>query len=430
MPMWCTSSDKLESGSEIPEPHHKIVRIPPGESVVLNSAERAPYVLLVEVLHGDLSFDPSKRSNKEILKKIVVKENERKGASQDLIAFNGAPSPKIIPSRLPSQRSGGGDGTEVEIGLDTSNLSEGEITDLAMPTISTVAPASPLDDEEEIDLVEQVYGPEESLLARTIDISESIVLPPPPKNKELDMAAWSRSSSSPSSPIVDSDVASRHPTAPRLQRSLSSNQVERTSSGQDAHVLSLDEYSERMRTAAVMLAQLNASLVREPVLPASIQSPQLGSTDSPSIPRWLPGSSWLTITPPAPDTTPSRQDSNGAPYASANNVMRMKLQPSEAAAIRDRIMQEMLALEEERMQRMRENRVGDGILRLSNTQSMKTLEDESIIRKELSKADPSAVVMGESWAAKKVSQSAVCVHEYAYNSFCRAGYDKHHHTGI
>ena len=37
--------------------------------------------------------------------------------------------------------------------------------------------------------------------------------------------------------------------------------------------------------------------------------------------------------------------------------MRMRLQASEAAAIRDRIMEEMLALEEERMARMRENGV-------------------------------------------------------------------------
>ena len=36
----------------------------------------------------------------------------------------------------------------------------------------------------------------------------------------------------------------------------------------------------------------------------------------------------------------------------------MKLQYSEAAAIRDRIMKEMLALEEERMERSEERRVG------------------------------------------------------------------------
>ena len=67
----------------------------------------------------------------------------------------------------------------------------------------------------------------------------------------------------------------------------------------------------------------------------------------------------------------------------------------------------MNSLEEERMARMRENEVsavrqmetlGGGSERSG---SEKTVEDESIIRKELNKVDPSAVVFSESWAAKK-----------------------------
>lgn len=34
---------------------------------MLNSAERAPYLLLVEVLHGDMDFDPTSQHNKELL---------------------------------------------------------------------------------------------------------------------------------------------------------------------------------------------------------------------------------------------------------------------------------------------------------------------------------------------------------------------------
>lgn len=66
-------------------------------------------------------------------------------------------------------------------------------------------------------------------------------------------------------------------------------------------------------------------------------------------------------------------------------------------------MKEMLALEEERMERMRENREDDGVVRIGYTSGgMETAEDEGIIRRELNKADPSAVVFSESWAAKKV----------------------------
>jgi len=59
--------------------HSKIVRIPPGESVVLNSAERAPYLLVVEVLQGELHFDPATRANKELLTRIARDKPGKKG---------------------------------------------------------------------------------------------------------------------------------------------------------------------------------------------------------------------------------------------------------------------------------------------------------------------------------------------------------------
>ena len=81
---------------------------------------------------------------------------------------------------------------------------------------------------------------------------------------------------------------------------------------------------------------------------------------------------------------------------------RLKINHLETQAIRDRIMKEMLALEEERMARMQEsdNYVVTEISETSG--SSKSMEDESIIRRELNKVDPSAVVFSESWASKKV----------------------------
>lgn len=399
MPMWCSSSDNPDPTTGIPEPHHRIVRIPPGESVVLNSAERAPYLLLIEILHGDLDFDPVKRSNKEVLKKIVVKENERKGASKDLISFNGA-SPSA------PQWSTDADTSERDLEVDTM-LNESDSLDIST-VLSPVSPSGPPEDEEEIDLVEQLYGSDGSLRSREIDLSESIVLPPPPKNKELDNLTWS---STPPTPVLSSAQPLRRAA---LSRSISTSTMQRTPSNSTdavppatARVLSLDEYSERMRTAAVMLAQLNANLVRE-------QATSLPVPGTPAVPdsasplRWLPGSNWLTVTPPPEPSAPGDAGpSSGHP---GTTPFRMKLQPTEAQAIRNRIMDEMLALEEERMERMRENRVGEGMLRVGDVGgSMKTAEDESIIRRELSKADPSAVVVGESWAAKKVGRSRIRV---------------------
>ncbi|KAI0670281.1 kinase-like protein [Trametes maxima] len=388
MPMWCTSSDYPQPPQNIPQPHHRIVRIPPGESVVLNSAERAPYLLLIEILHNDLDFDPGKRSNKEILKKIVVKENETKGSSRDLGPFTkneAHPKPSIvIPDHV--------NGSEVVLGRDAVDSEEPPSEPLAVSP-SAISPSTPAE-EEEIDLVEQLYGTDSSLRAKEIDISDSIVLPPPPKNKELDMVTWSRTSSNPDTPFLD-----KHDPLGAHTPSLGQGVVPQ-------RVLSLDEYSERMRTAAVMLAQLNASLVREPV--AAVSGPGMPppppETSMLGVPlRWLPGTSWLTGAMAEGSTAPSTLGGlteTGAPMAPA--PMRMKLQASEAAAIRDRIMEEMLALEEERMARMRENGVNESSLRIASTNGdMKTAEDEGIIRRELSKADPSAVVFSESWAAKK-----------------------------
>lgn len=206
------------------------------------------------------------------------------------------------------------------------------------------------------------------------------------------MAAWSRSSSisQPISRAESNDSHGRAASQSGWGSYVQTNGIH-PPEAQPSHVLSLDEYSERMRTAAVMLAQLNSSAAS--TAPGTPTIP----TDATSALRWLPNPSWLTGPPSArPSDQPVAGPSSATP-------MRMRLQHTEAAAIRNRIMDEMLALEEERMERMKENREGEGTLKMGDISgNMKTAEDEGIIRRELSKADPSAVVFSESWAAKKV----------------------------
>ncbi|KAJ7285818.1 kinase-like protein [Mycena rebaudengoi] len=355
MPMWCSSSDTPRPEG-VPQPHHRIVRIPPGESVVLNSAERAPYLLLIEILGDDLDFDPSKRGNKEVLKKIVLKESQRKGASADLIPFNAA--------------SGRGSKPEYTDAVlreppPASLLKSVKILEIP-PTPTTAVPPQ---DEEEMDLVEQLYGADQSLRSQPIDLSDSIVLPPAPKNKDLDMAASA------------SFYNYNNPTDASPE----------PENGNNSLMISLDEYSERMRTAAIMLAQLNANLAREPM--GGIPGMPAGLPDVTVPLRWLPGSSWLMA------------GANADQGGGGTEGTRMRLQYSEAAAIRDRIMKEMMDLEEERMERMKENRDADHGMVMMRIGDMsggaKSAEDEGIIRRELNKADPSAVVFSESWAAKK-----------------------------
>jgi phosphatidylinositol 4-kinase len=47
--------------------HHRIVRIAPAEATVLNSAEKAPFLLLIEYLREDIDFNVDSRDNKEIM---------------------------------------------------------------------------------------------------------------------------------------------------------------------------------------------------------------------------------------------------------------------------------------------------------------------------------------------------------------------------
>ena len=393
--MWCTSTDESPGSSVTPRPHHRIVRVPPGESVVLNSAERAPYLLIIEILYDDLDFDPRKRVNKDVLKKIVAKEEAKKQASRGH-PLGRSPIVSGVADTL----------VETTVNTDTTPEEEG-LT--ALPVV--VLPAMPNGvEEEEMDLVEQVYGPDQSLRSRPIDMSESIVLPPPPKNKELDMATWSRQGSFTPSSQAEQFSFRASPLA-ATNKAFGSHQEINSSTRGTGRFLSLDEYSERMRTAAIMLTQLNANLVREAVTPLALTATPANASEQVFTPRSgrLPGSSWL----PNPGG-PSKQKGPLHPSLSANlqdntgsaqsTLTRMKLQPAEAAAIRDRIMKEMLALEEERMERMRGHRDSEDFTRfgVGGGNVLKTPDDERIIRRELDKADPSAVVFSEPWATKKV----------------------------
>ncbi|KAF5315851.1 hypothetical protein D9611_004705 [Ephemerocybe angulata] len=365
-------------GEESPHPHHRIVRIPPGESVVLNSAERAPFLLLVEVLHEDLDFDPEKKSNKDVLRNIVLKEHDKKGFPDS------APLTSNQYSSKPT-----GLAQELDFALRSEPPTGQSAGVSVIPPTPTAIPPEPESDEE-IDLVEQLYGHDQPLLSKMIDISESIVLPPTPKNKELDQAAWSRGSPMPQSASGFGSPHSRTPSHSRvaLERanstSMPSTPDPNEQEGSPSKVLSLDEYSERMRTAAIMLAQLNAGLARDGLMNASPRPD--GQTDLSNTSRNM-----------------KRSLSNGGELSQQQYATptRLKMNHIETSAIRDRIMKEMLSLEEERMARMQES---DGLVVSQMGEmsgSSKSMEDESIIRKELNKVDPSAVVFSESWAAKK-----------------------------
>lgn len=68
----------LEDGAAARSRHHRIVRLNPAEATSLNSAERVPYLLMVEVLREDFDFDPDTEVNQQLLSKLMFEKGTSK----------------------------------------------------------------------------------------------------------------------------------------------------------------------------------------------------------------------------------------------------------------------------------------------------------------------------------------------------------------
>lgn len=68
----------LVDGSPAKSRHHRIVRVNPAEATVLNSAEKVPYLLMVEILRDDFTFDPTSVDNQRLLSNLVAEQGTRK----------------------------------------------------------------------------------------------------------------------------------------------------------------------------------------------------------------------------------------------------------------------------------------------------------------------------------------------------------------
>jgi len=340
--------------------------------VVLNSAERAPFLLHVEILEGDLDFDPTRRENRELLKKIVVQEdNKRRGTDAD----------SIVPS-IPTRFEGFG-----------SPMPDAppEPVARAVPAPTSRRDAKP-EDMEEMDLVEQLYGAKLSVKDVLPDMSETIPFSNAPKNKAMDVLAWDRgdvakkSSSATITPAASSSDVMRVPSPGIIPPSIANTHLDRRPDTGHKPVITLEDYSERMRTAAVMLAQLNASSV--PAVPETQTAPATSALSWTPITSWMSGSGKDASQPAAPDSASGQGG-------------KLKLAAAQAAAIRDRIMEEMMSLEEERVARMTDRQEGEEVVsagvNAAGGEGSSTAEDEGIVRRELNKADPS----GESYPPER-----------------------------
>ncbi|KAF2751379.1 phosphatidylinositol 4-kinase-like protein PIK1 [Sporormia fimetaria CBS 119925] len=74
----------LRDGTASRSQHHRIVRINPAEATSLNSAERVPYLLMVEVLREDFDFDPDTEQNKQLLEKLMLEKGTNRRRPFDI----------------------------------------------------------------------------------------------------------------------------------------------------------------------------------------------------------------------------------------------------------------------------------------------------------------------------------------------------------
>ncbi|ESZ95466.1 phosphatidylinositol 3 [Sclerotinia borealis F-4128] len=82
IPVICPAT--LVDGIPSKSKHHRIVRLNPAEATVLNSAEKVPYLLMVEVLRDDFTFNPETLDNERLLSRLVSEEGTHKRRRFDL----------------------------------------------------------------------------------------------------------------------------------------------------------------------------------------------------------------------------------------------------------------------------------------------------------------------------------------------------------
>ena len=543
---------------DTPRPPHprrkqaRIVRISPSEASVLNSADRAPFVIYVEVLEEDLDFDPDRRSNWEDLRRAL---RERDGLSNPSLIAAGAKAKesadkaekasaarRSLESAL--ERAGPARESAQASSQDQASMHGGELsssvrgaasggqTGASSPALA--APPSPrtpfaeradyalgsgLDSMSptdgdlggggpagEMDLVEQLYGDmslrDDSLFQDGGDDLNGGDADVEIHNREADELAWKRkdearrasvtsvgsaasssrrqqrqraSVSSISSIADDSSRGVKQPKAARRASGSRSAAAGGPSGSGAASArpggrtistrapISLDDYAERMRMAAIMLAQLDASqtasrgvvgagtaaagtLVHLPVATvagiggvvgaglgaglgavkarlskretpaASAGQGGAGTRASLDTMSAAEGTSSLAGQPPlnaqvaalSHAAAEANSATGAAPSASAVAVgasgsstpaplptQRPRvLAPQDAAAIRERIMSEMLALEEERMERMRGEAAGWG--KGGKDRGAARTEDNSVVLRAVNKDDPSGASLSPS----------------------------------
>ncbi|GAM87251.1 hypothetical protein ANO11243_052730 [Dothideomycetidae sp. 11243] len=216
VPLICPAT--LDDGTPSKSRHHRIVRLNPAEATSLNSAERVPYLLMVEILRDDFDFDPESPQNNELIVKLLAEKNRPKRRLFDIT-----------------------DGSRQEIRAPVQQLENDSVFEPAMGDLASPALLQDLDED-----------------SKQLKLSSR---PSPPSISAAFPRLGSGASTVPSSTLIT-------PRNSEQQPSRSSSPGVRLSSGltrlQGPDQPDFNALATHMRAASQMLAQLELSSSKRP----------------------------------------------------------------------------------------------------------------------------------------------------------------------
>ncbi|KAJ2590625.1 Phosphatidylinositol 4-kinase pik1alpha (PI4-kinase)(PtdIns-4-kinase) [Coemansia sp. RSA 1722] len=387
IPLWCPEADGLHHS------HHRIVRIPTEDTVVLNSAERAPYLLTLEVLEPEKSVAPPDRLRSFSIAgdgpSLAHGHSPGLGYSDDdvrqgVASINASLLPSDLDAAVPDSPPSA-DLTEPPAPLVVTAEAGSEETESSAltPTAASAAPTSAQDVDEQ--LMVEVFG----------DIDDLSSVPSMPMSPAADRRLSGGFSSA--RPHPQRQQSSANTSSPLSDRRSGPNTTHATlaagpaplvvsptaGSSKKAQLLrvpvSHEEIRARMHTASVLLAQLARQQKALGIKINNLVIPQRAEHGRPDSDSGLPRGE-------TPDTVKRRGKLSNA----AMQALTME-------DIRDKLIREMMQLEELRLKQPGlESAPGSAAV----SQEPGAERDIDLHEVEF-KDDPSAKVLKEDWESKK-----------------------------
>jgi hypothetical protein len=224
------SPPTLKDGIASQSQHHRIVRINPAEATSLNSAERVPYLLMVEVLQEDFDFDPDTEQNQQLLEKLMFEKGTSRRRLFDITNADYLALDRTPPNGSDSvfePATGDLSSTSLIAGAEEEELASG-VARVTLPPAAAAAAAAANG---------KSTAPRSSSGANTLSSMATLSTP------RTSDSAISRS---------NSPVPTRRMTIPANMNSRGADQPD------------FSALATHMRTAAQMLAQLEASGSKRP----------------------------------------------------------------------------------------------------------------------------------------------------------------------